>query len=454
MMNLKLNLDRIATPTTWILRIFTGGVFLYSGFVKAFGAWGTFYKFGDYLSVMHLDVWPNLVIFAVFALCIFEFLTGMFLATGSFRRAAPVMAAALMAVMLPLTLWIAVKDPVADCGCFGDALVITNWQTFWKNVVLTLAVGWLLIYNRSARCLIRPSLQWLGLVFSALFVTLVGEIGYLYQPLIDYRPYPVGSTLVSANDDDDDADDDSGDIIFVYARDGEERRFTIDDVLPAEGSGWKFVRREEAGGSSDKVRSEHSTVEDEKSGDFTVWSEDGEEEMTGEALLSSGPQMLLLLPDLGKVSVSTTWKINALESWAREHNVQLIAIVAATPEQIEEWRDISLPSYPIYTAEDTQIKMLARGNPAVVYLSDGVVKWKSTLAAIPDEDLEQMSDRRPSNLRRSDTALLYNICGVYVALILALAFLSYTAVLGKKFFFSDRRKAPKEDNQIENDKNQ
>ena len=104
-MNLKLNLDRIATPTTWILRIFTGGVFLYSGFVKAIDAWGTFYKFGDYLSVMHLDVWPNLVIFAVFALCIFEFLTGMFLATGSFRRAAPVWPALWLTVAASATRW-------------------------------------------------------------------------------------------------------------------------------------------------------------------------------------------------------------------------------------------------------------------------------------------------------------------------------------------------------------
>ena len=133
---------------TWIIRLAVGSVFMFSGFAKAIDPYGTLYKVDAYLASMSLDIWPNLELVGVFALCAAEFLVGVFILTGCFRRSTAIIAAIIMAFMLPLTLWIAVSDPVDDCGCFGDALLISNWATFWKNVALTAAIAWLVVYNK------------------------------------------------------------------------------------------------------------------------------------------------------------------------------------------------------------------------------------------------------------------------------------------------------------------
>ena len=118
---------------TWFLREITGAVFVFSGFTKAVDPWGTLYKIEDYLGVMGLDIWPSIVKVGAFTLCAVEFIIGILLCFGTFRRTVCWGAAAIMCFMLPLTLWIAIYDPVPDCGCFGDALVISNWATFWKK---------------------------------------------------------------------------------------------------------------------------------------------------------------------------------------------------------------------------------------------------------------------------------------------------------------------------------
>lgn len=202
------------------------------------------------MDAMHLPQFPNLLLVGAFALCAYEFVVGVFLLLGCFRRSTPIFATVFMVVMLPLTFWIAVWNPVADCGCFGDAIILSNWATFWKNVVLTAAVVYLIKFNASERCLVRPSLQWLALLGSCGFVVAVAAGGYIYQPLIDFRPYPVGSDLIDRNaDDEDDAESDE-DLYFVYEKDGVEKRFSIDDELPADDSGWEFLRRESGAGNS------------------------------------------------------------------------------------------------------------------------------------------------------------------------------------------------------------
>lgn len=456
-------------PATWLMRLTVGSTFVFSGFVKAIDPWGTLYKFEDYMGAMGLPAFDNLLLVGVFALCAYEFAVGIFLLTGCFRRSAPIAAMLMMAVMLPLTLWIAVADPVADCGCFGDAIVISNWTTFWKNVVLVAAIAWLIRFNRRCRCLIRPFMQWMAFIFSVLFIIAVGLGGYIYQPLIDFRPFPKGTLLAETSAPEDyalpdegegseadesayaeaeaydeaDLPDETDDMRFIYSRDGVEKSFTIDDELPDESDGWIFVRRETSGASGvgDDKAPESSTASmkhDDGPEGFRIWSEDGMEDMTSAALRKNGRQLLLLMPDLKKVSIATTWQINSLYSWANDNDINMIGVVAGTPQDIERWKDLSMAAYPLYTAEDTQIKMLARGNPAVVYLNDGSVVWKSTLRALDTEDFQSAS-RNPASYARDDYALLWNTSGIYLLAMVLLMFLSYLPALGR--FFPGRIRA-------------
>ena len=116
---------------------------------------------GDYMAALQIVLPDSIVLFSVFSLFTFEFLLGVSFIFGCYRRLAPIGAVLLMLIMTPLTLWIAMENPVSDCGCFGDALIMSHWETFWKNIVLSVMLGWLVVFARKSRCFIIPTLQWL-----------------------------------------------------------------------------------------------------------------------------------------------------------------------------------------------------------------------------------------------------------------------------------------------------
>ena len=147
---MKLNTRlRLRRWLVWAARIVTGVTFIVSGWAKAVDPWGFIIKVGEYLSVWHLSVPHEAIVTGCAALACIEFATGIMLATGSLKRSSAVVATAMMALMLPLTVYIAVADPVADCGCFGDLWHISNGATLAKNVVLTALAIYLLLRNRT-----------------------------------------------------------------------------------------------------------------------------------------------------------------------------------------------------------------------------------------------------------------------------------------------------------------
>lgn len=410
---------RYISPVTWVLRIVIGGVFIFSGFVKAIDPWGTLYKFNDYLGVMSLSLWPNLVLVGVFGLCALEFVTGLFLLTGSFRRSGAVLAALIMTFMLPLTLWIAIDNPVDDCGCFGDAVIISNWATFWKNVALSAGIIWLLLFNRLSYCLITPALQWIALVTSGVFILVVELLGYHAQPLLDFRPYKIGERLIESET----IADNSPRFVFIYERNGIRKEFGENDELPEEKDGWEFIDRKELTPDTD-----HSdTVKQEASKNLRIWSKDGEDDETGDAILSDGKEFVVMMPDLDQVSPATTWKLNSLYEWSLKNDIYMIAVVSGSTDEISAWEDLSMASYPIYTADDTQIKEVVRGNPGVVYLENGIVIWKNTLNAINIDDfLQPGAEYDARDFSYDSVKILRNICYIYISVIAVLIVLSFT----------------------------
>lgn len=418
---------------TWLMRLIVGMVFVVSGLSKGIDPWGTYYKMVEYLEVMHLPIvdWGNTVLALVFILFSVEFIIGVSLAIGCYRKAAPIMAALFMIVMLPLTLWIAITDPVADCGCFGDLFVISNWSTFIKNCLLSIAVVWLLKFNRKAGCLISPYLQWIVTVVAIFYIVIVGYIGYWQQPIIDFRPYKVGTRLLAHEDE---AEYEAR-YEFVYEKDGEIKKFGEEDELPDESEGWRFVKREE----KEFVKNEHdSTSNNDEAADFRIWSEDGEEDIT-DMLSGFDSQLILLVPDINGLSMASSWKINKLYDMAKSNDTEFFAVVAGSPKAIEEWRDLSSGQYQIYTAEDTSIKELARGNPALVSLEGGVIKWKSSLSALILNDDDESSEITtfPIRLTMSGEDTLAYLTIIFVS-VLAFLWLISTLRLSKlvSSFFS------------------
>lgn len=407
---------------TWIFRILVGGTFIFSGFVKGVDPWGTFYQVEEYLNVMGLHVWHNLKLTFVFALCATEFMLGVFLVLGCFRRTVAIFTIVFMIVMLLLTLWIAVFNPVADCGCFGEAIKLSNWGTFFKNVILTAGAYWLLINNLKAPNVITPALQWIGFIVTAIFILTVETYGYNVQPLVDFRPYKAGESLADLNED-----SEAPEFVFIYEKDGERKEFGESDELPDESDGWLFVERKEM--NEAKSSEQIITV---NANSFRIWSEDGSEDVTSEVIEENSKLMLVMIPELRYVSPATTWQLNAMHDWCLKNGVGMGALVSGSDAEIAEWKDVAMADYDIYRGDDTQIKEVVRGNPGVVYAEDGIVVWKSTLLAIDADDFQRNIDNGDARcFARDYQSLLRNIVMIYIVIMTMLVAVSLFPAMKK-----------------------
>ena len=166
--------DRLVNIVLTAARILFGITFVFSGFVKAVDPIGFAYKIEDYLIAFQLIPFIPLALTFAVALILVELLLGVFILLGLYRKLSTAMGVLFMAVMTPMTLYIALKNPVEDCGCFGDALVISNWDTFYKNIVLVLLAVLLLVYHKRIKPLFTNKSKGFGgrFCFSVFFAGL------------------------------------------------------------------------------------------------------------------------------------------------------------------------------------------------------------------------------------------------------------------------------------------
>ena len=250
---------------------------------------GTAYKLEDYFTAFGAGFLDNLALPLAIILCLIEFVTGMMLLTGSFVRLASWMAALFMALFTPLTLVLAIFNPVSDCGCFGDAILLTNWQTFFKNIVITLLVVFVFIRrdDQTGTLSVRSGL-FATLAVSLLFLLFMGY-NLAYLPVIDFRPYSVGTNLPEAMSVPPDAEADRYDIRFIYEKNGLKKEFTLNDY-PADDTTWKFVDQKSVLISRGYVPPIH---------DFTLVDGQGAD-MTEQVTGSEGDVMLMIARKLDK----------------------------------------------------------------------------------------------------------------------------------------------------------
>lgn len=360
--------NRYFPLTVWMLRILVGGVFIISGLAKAIDIWGFVFKIEEYLSVWHMMQPRSLVLMGAILLSGYEFVFGLLLLLGCYKRVAVWALTATMAVMLPLSLYLAVANPVTDCGCFGDFWVISNTLTFVKNLIITAALIALLWLNpRLHQGLFQPTIQWIVGAIISLYIVIVALYGYNIQPMIDLRPYPIGARLLPPDTDAaEDADIDDSDIIFTYSKDGREEQFTLDN-LPD--STWTFVSRTEP---AQKTTS--GSV-------FTVYDRDGND-VTSEAISDEGRELLLVIPEPRLIDISYTYFLNELKQWADSSDVRMVCLIADDRRAMDFLQDVSMATYDIYGVEDTKLKELVRGTMSLVELDNGVVRAKYSLSSI------------------------------------------------------------------------
>ncbi|MDE5799787.1 MAG: DoxX family protein, partial [Paramuribaculum sp.] len=277
----------------WLLRLLIGAVFIVSGIAKGLDIWGFVYKIEEYLEVWHVDQPHSLCLVAAIGIAGAEFLGGLSLLMGCYRRVSVWLLSAIMAVMLPLTLYIYIESPVPDCGCFGDFIVISNAATFWKNVAIVVGLVYLLIFNHKVNGLYHHYLQWMVAMAGFFYFLFVSLYGYMVQPMVDFRSFPVGTRILPEDTDEDEVDYDSQ-IEFIYEKEGEQMAFSIDS-LPD--STWTFVARTSIG---------NDILHDATGTELAIY-DDQSDEVTGDAIDAEGEQLIVTLPDYRRASPAYTY---------------------------------------------------------------------------------------------------------------------------------------------------
>ena len=404
-------------------RLLLGCVFVFSGFVKAVDPMGGAIKFDDYLTSFGLDfLLPFSTLFS-FNLAALEFTLGICALLGVYRRYTSFFLLAMMAFMTPLTLYLALFNPVSDCGCFGDAVIISNWASFWKNVAITAASCYLVKYNCRVKNIYGFAVQWMVAMASVAYAIAIAMTGYFYQPVLDFRPFPVGTKI--ANDGNASAGEMDDNYIFIYEKNGNVREFSLDS-LPDES--WTFVERK-------KLIQELQSDDDQDHMRPVAVIGDSYENADS-IILSNGEQMLFLFPDLNDVVISFTYLINELYDFSQVHGIDVIGLTSGNLEAIQEWNDLSMASYKMYRMDDSELKMLARGNPAAVYLRDGVIVWKRTLQSISIDKVSTADNIDDLTSDFDPKRWLYFFTTLYGAFMLLVLIINRTHIIVK---FSWRR---------------
>lgn len=345
--------------SVWTTRTVLGAVFVLSGLSKAIDPWGGLFKIGEYFGAWGVDAGRPVLLGAACVLATAELVMGAALLGGCLRRFTAWCATLFMTLMTVLTAYIWIADPVSDCGCFGDAVTLGNGATFAKNLVLLTLAVYTSLYARRARPLVAAPVQWLWLTAAVAYAGIVQWQGYRVQPLVDFRPYPVGTSLYDLSQSD------AGTPLFVYALDGRQQTFSADS-LPDEDRGWTFVRRQEAPGAAALP-----AITDSDGADMLPVLTDPD-----------SPTLLLLVSDPAAQGLTRAMQANDMAHAADSAGIQFAAVVAVEPDSLQSWLESVRGEYEAYSADDTDIKMLARGDAALLAINDGKVQWKTNLLAV------------------------------------------------------------------------
>ena len=362
-----------------LARLLLALTFIMSGFVKAVDPLGTQYKITDYLGALNLrELAPDIVtLSASVLLSAAEFVIGICLLFAIRRRLVSRVTLCVMVVMTIITLWLAIADPVSDCGCFGDALVLTNWQTFWKNVVLLIAAGIICWRPLDMARMISKTNQWIVLNYAALFILFIASYSLYDLPMFDFRPYHVGANIKQGMEVPEGAPQPQFETTFIMEKDGQRQEFTVDNYPD---STWTFIDSKTIQTAEGYIPPIH---------DFTIGTEDGD--ITNEVLEKEGYTFLLISPHLENADDTYFDRINQVYEYCKENGYSFYCLTASTDRARNRWRDMTGAEYPFCTTDEITLKTMIRSNPGLILLHQGTVIRKWSHNRLPKE--QQLTQR-------------------------------------------------------------
>lgn len=324
---LKENMPALVLVNT--CRIVLGLVFAFSGVVKAIDPVGTQIKLNDYLAAFGWGgiLLDSTVLIMACILAGFEILIGVYMLLGAFSRGTSLITLILMVLLTPFTLYIAMNNPVEDCGCFGDALKLTNWQTFYKNVFLLAVAVYVFVRRRFILPFVSPRRQWLVLVVTVLISVRFMVSNIINLPVLDFRPYSIGTDL----------------------------------------------RRE-------------VTMGNPEMSDFVLLN-DGLEDVTSEILEDSSYVFLLAAPHLEDASDDYLDLIDDVYDYCDHFGYRMTGLTASGSGAVHQWTEDTGAEYSFLHCDEIPLQTMVRSNPGLILLKDGVIINKWSQRNIPQDEV-------------------------------------------------------------------
>lgn len=363
-----------------LFRIIVGLVFVFSGFVKSVDPYGTAYKITEYIGVFGfgslLQAMPWLPIVISVTLCSLEFVVGLMLISGYFKKPSNWLVGLMMVFFTILTFIDALTNKVTDCGCFGDAVKLTNWQTFWKNIILdvllVLSFMWdkLKYSSKANRTYGRFYLILVG--FLVLTFTIFNAV---YEPMIDFRPWKEGNRMVPM------PEEQKPPVSYATYRNNstnQEREFGMEELMqaykedPNFATNWTFL--------NSRVINSNTIAAD----GFSMVEVVEQKDFAFEFLSYQGISFMITIVDLDVPSQKTMRKISNFLRQAAEKGCQT-AIITASP--VVKWAEFTnkhnIKDILIYSADDKAILTIMRSNPGIVMIKNGQVAKKYSWRCLP-----------------------------------------------------------------------
>jgi len=352
-------------------RILVGLVFIFSGFVKGVDPLGTAYKIQDYFIAYHAE-WaiPVALPLSIF-LCTFEFSLGVLLVLNVRIRLVSWLTLLTMMFFTIITYYDAIENPVPDCGCFGDALILTNWQTFYKNLVIMAFVLLMFARIKKMKGLFSKGIEWMIVVLVFIVFASFSFYNYQHLPMMDFRAWKVGSRMVPENPLPKEYY-----IIYRNTATNEEKEYLSKDIPWQDStwaSQWEYVSTREY--DPNDVGSHGLAIIDSSGTDVT------------DAYIGNHEfQFFIIAYDLQKTNEKAFERIKLLYQKTEAADISFIGITSSDQEEIVKFKEKDQVSFDFYFADDTSLETIIRSNPGLMLMKNGVVLGKWHYNDLPEFD--------------------------------------------------------------------
>ena len=359
-----------------LCRIIVGIVFIYSGFVKGIDPLGSDYKFTDYFNAFGMGWMNATTLFFSFALSLAEFLIGTALLFNLWVSRMAWGSLLFMAFFTPLTLVSALTNPVSDCGCFGDAMILTNWQTFWKNIILFLLAIMIFVYRKEYKSSLSLMGQFSFLTLAGAGMLCLSIYCYRHLPVLDFRPYAVGKNITEGMRLPEGAKPDQYEVTLKYKnkQTGEIRSFTEENYPWQDTLNWEYESSSERLVKKGYITPIHDLVIEHP----TLGN------ITEEILEDDNHTILAVAYNLNQSDTQYQPAINRLAEYARKKGIRFYGLTSSTERDIEAYKKRNHVPYEFCTADEIQLKTMIRSNPGVIILREGTILDKWAGKDVPD----------------------------------------------------------------------